>query len=1530
MQNREASIIHYIRYRAAQGQALVEYSLLLVLIAIAFGVGLAAAGPVIGNIFDNTVNNLVSNPSETVEPVGPNDFWLTVTAIASVTPREATLPPRTLPPPTLTPTDGPSPTASPVTPTAKPLPSNTPFPSPTPIDDGFLAPHIERVDEPEHWRVASDVFLSTDDWTAEFYEGRNFDNFAFTYAHAAIEPQKRTILDWEWGNDGPPVVEQPWPPGSPGENYSVRFTRDIHIDPDPQPGETGDERTELTVAFTLMADDGVRFYLFGPGQNKGNCPTCLLIDDWENGASNGGTVVQTIPANNPDEEYQLMVEYYQATGGGHVSLSAGTATNPDDAATDGSDFVCNWGRADGENANSLDFMWEEYAGGDFDLNALCHLEFRGFVYIPTPGEVGQVLYGERAELMENPEFVFWDVWDMQASTHTAYLEIAEYIPLLGTDRVIDRDATWTNANPLYQRIDLHQGASTNYNWTRNQFDLSAYVGKKVTFRFAMETNGGNSTRNWYIDDVEVRDNKAITGDLFPDGTTFTMDGASPFDPNRPAEADFITSPQWAITTTELQGNSWELLPGSDYTRFTESPSGSAGNDPNNHRIHYVEIDRWLNKSGNAPDDEGDVGPAVLSFATTYEVRRRVGLQVQYRLDGSNTWLPIPSTDPNNPDSELISITNEDNNLGQIRDDRIEYIDLSLDLIPQDRFRVRFAMQVRSDASRDDGWWIDDIRYHREDPPRYTDYEFFDDFEAGLDNWRVTSGDWDRVVTSSWSTEHSITDSPDGNYFDNTEPSIRVLYPFDFNDDTPRDPNEQQGNTNGAAQDPVMTFYHWRELDRNDDFYVEYRTVADADDAWKTLWVYEYGMRTNPSGTDNDTARQYAWEYVFIELEPILRDTASNGDLEDDDIYIRFRIDADGGNTDDGVYVDDVFIGERDSMILPEVATYKLWPESEDRTIAGTDYGPGDSMTFVQDVEGGYVDYWQWGGEWEPIQYEVYQGLSAFHESPNAPENPDDPEDQWIIEAWYDNSDDNDDPDETMHNSFQVLELVPTFDMRATAQTEEPTLYFWNRYHVGNDDEYMVQVSTYLDQTPAEMDTDMESRCGAGRWQCYEQQRGWSPWQTVWEIDNRDRNYTWVREQVSLVQYASSGPGSPGERIRIRFVVDAYDNGGNNDGWYLDNVTIEPRRDGVLVDIADNNFFDDARNLNNWVTEGNWGLSPQLFLGGGGGPAVLGAWQEYWWNCDGCSNNIRRDGDNLLDNDPNGTTADATRFLQNVNYDLGRRAPRPGVFDFTDKYVGRWVLETPVIGSGVQAGEYSILTISDDGVRVKLESWDGSQWASTNPDCTVTCNNDGDEWNIIYNWTNHGRTGDQGVLDLQDGGRYRITLEYYEAFGDSVIIANLGGTNYSFTDSPRQFAGGPDIPAQPHGNSSLILDGTLDLTNTQFPILQYYTTYESDWDARVEVSSDGGFTWGRNGMQDPQTTSPGVTDNNFDDPRYGYDRLDDDPDWELRRHNLMSYNGNEIMIRFRFDRRGDNGINKDSGDEWFISWWIEQIRVVEAK
>lgn len=79
------------------GQAMVEYALIIVLLAIAAGLTLAMTGPAIGNVFCNVVHNVGGDtvnlkdgatcggndaPDLQAQGGNPNDFWATVTWVA--------------------------------------------------------------------------------------------------------------------------------------------------------------------------------------------------------------------------------------------------------------------------------------------------------------------------------------------------------------------------------------------------------------------------------------------------------------------------------------------------------------------------------------------------------------------------------------------------------------------------------------------------------------------------------------------------------------------------------------------------------------------------------------------------------------------------------------------------------------------------------------------------------------------------------------------------------------------------------------------------------------------------------------------------------------------------------------------------------------------------------------------------------------------------------------------------------------------------------------------------------------------------------------------------------------------------------------------------------------------------------------------------------------------------------------------------------------------------------------------------------
>jgi hypothetical protein len=239
------------------------------------------------------------------------------------------------------------------------------------------------------------------------------------------------------------------------------------------------------------------------------------------------------------------------------------------------------------------------------------------------------------------------------------------------------------------------------------------------------------------------------------------------------------------------------------------------------------------------------------------------------------------------------------------------------------------------------------------------------------------------------------------------------------------------------------------------------------------------------------------------------------------------------------------------------------------------------------------------------------------------------------------------------------------------------------------------------------------------------------------------------------------------------------------------------------------------------------------------------------------------------------------------------------------------LETPVVGTGLtQAGDYTFITISDDGVRLNYDTIPSGGVPPV-------------DRSIISNWTTHGRTVDMATATLSGGNRYKFTLEFFEAWSKALIILTTGSNSFSFTDSPKQGSGPafPDVPAVPRGNSSLLLNGLLDLTSTAAPAMEYYTYHNLGGTARVEISPDGGFCWGEeciSNYRDKLRTGA------FDDPFYGGSYMPTNGDWRQKQHDLSTFAGDQIGLRFRLDRTGTDSTYIPGND----GWWFVDIRILD--
>lgn len=1416
------------------GQALVEYVLILVLVAVLFGVTLAATGPAIGNIFSNTVYNLLGMEPGDVENLAlgrgdPDAFWATVQWLEDNPPQEAPIPDNPDIPPTARPTDGPTPSPTPITPTNTPSRTPTDAPTSTPVDFNHTAPWLDTINNPEWWRVDNSVYLGGDDWLGRYYTGTNLAGApVYEVWNRQLGEQYRWNIDFNWPSGTGPR------PDWINDNFSIRYTREIYVF----------GSTPLQVQFTTNADDGVRLWLDyqdgcaytnsggGGTQNRtysdsdsdgGSAANCLLIDYWQNQSATARTVTRTLQPG----PHTLQLDYFAFQGGDQVKLDIkGTrSVHVDDRALPSGQPQCNFTQASTMRSNSRSFVWDRYPNGqNFPSNNRCYLELRGSVDFAA---------------LTNPKLIFWDVWDLGQNTNVR-LEVAEY----NADPAARTWVSVTGGSPL-------RAANTiNYNWTRNVIDLapitSSWATKRLTMRFVMENNGGGTgNRRWYVDDIEVRDynpsNRFLrvcsgTGTTLQEklnscGTYWNLDSPA-------QKSDFVTTGRWDLTSTRAQtGTGWEDSPSANADRNDEGNNTSP-------RIHYVEFNGWLDFTGPViPDAEGDDGVPQLTFYHAYDFGSNVTLAMQYTRDQHDltpdSWTTITSTLPA---------------AGSPANPTMQEVNLPLDTVPNwntQPFRMRFAMLMPNNAGTTSGWWIDNIFINRVGRPKYSDYPFFDGAQDGNDQW-LMSGQWTATNSSPgvFGTSHTFTDSPNTNYTHNTNASMSLRYPIDLNNDTVFNAEFTENIQTGPATRPVLSFWFWRNLEANDNLIVEWSKNSGT--TWTQAWAYNYNASTR---------RNRAWERIVIDLDFLKTGTVGVGPDNDDDVLLRFRLDArNNSSVNDGVYIDDIRIQDYAET------SHRLWDPSQN--LGG--YGNGDNVRYSDDIDSGnWFDRFYPGGDWASQDYDQRSRLLALSESPASGTN-------------------------TRHETYQVMEMSRIIDLRGLTIADRPTMYFWNRYYVGSGDRISVEVSSengsYL-RGAAEGD--------------YQRTTGWNSWTEVWGRGENSRVETWVREQLSLDPYV-------GQRVRIRFVFNAYTNSGNQNGWVIDDLLIEQRRP-VPITLG---FRDTAQSLSNWIAEGTWGLAPDQWRGAGGGPASLGTqpWIGTFFDCEyvlnrGCGS--ESDFNRVLyntDNTPRtytldrqaatpGNQGDLQEFVLDVNHDYrSTGVPSGGVNNPTwlDNYAARWTRVAEIQA----AGDYSFITISDDGVRLR---WD-----------TIPGGGAPAGWNIINYWRYTGRRIEMNTVNFNPGN-YNLTLEWFEASGDAVIILSAGRNNFSFGDSPKA-GNGPSFPvvnSVPYGNSSLILRRPLLLAGTTNPVLEFYTRYRLGGTGVVEVSTNGGFDWTSNNLGSGFSCPP----NTVCSPWVGGDYWNwaDATSWEQRQNNLASFvPAGTINLRFRLNTTGS------VRDGWYIT------------
>ncbi len=439
-----------------------------------------------------------------------------------------------------------------------------------------------------------------------------------------------------------------------------------------------------------------------------------------------------------------------------------------------------------------------------------------------------------------------------------------------------------------------------------------------------------------------------------------------------------------------------------------------------------------------------------------------------------------------------------------------------------------------------------------------------------------------------------------------------------------------------------------------------------------------------------------------------------------------------------------------------------------------------------------------------------------------------------------------------HGTNSSLTLNGEIDLSAAIR---PEMRFWDRWHLRPYDHAYVEIATESDN-----------------------------WVIVLDHYNT-ANLSWTRQTIDLSGYI-------GERIRLRFRLDATNHSATGNGWWVDDIEVTE----AATPIITLPWLDDMESGNRWwVPEGTWALSSEQFHSG-----------EAAW-----SDSVGRDyehGSNaslILDAivDLQGTSHPELVFWDRFNL----RAYDRGYVEVSQDNGVTWI---PIFQ------HYNSTNLSWTRQIVDLSLYAGL------PNVRLRFRLDA---------RSHTQVGDGWWIDdveLREHVSAVITLPWCDDFeADATDWCNdmrdfsqfwAPGGHWTLASEGPSAAGGvchsgstcwTDSPASNYdhlSNATLELDAQIDLAGTTNPILYFWHAYNLRYnDGRiVEVSTDGGTTW-------------------VDaDPAHGTDRAfyTTNLAWTRNQVSLASWAGQRIMIRFRLEALD----SAQTGD----GWWIDDVSIVD--
>ncbi|MBN1680655.1 MAG: hypothetical protein JW966_10210 [Anaerolineae bacterium] len=517
-----------------KGQALIEYALIIALVAIGLIGILTLTGPAVGNVFSNQVYNLLGGTIEPRDTLQADDFWTQVAAVASYTPEEAVVSTNVPREPTTTPSPGPTRTPTPVTPSPEPTDTPTPGPSPTPQQMAHDFEFYDPANNKDWWMHDMTGSLYKGKWDAEYWsyghENRedgctygsdcdiywryvmsNLDSltpgsgWSTTHDEIAISLGKYDSLYSLWGaqyyDGGTIQISNHW--------YGRYVTQDnINFE-------------DKTYTLRIKKYQYMRIWV----------GDTLVVDEWDRYDNNTWMEYNFNPGAS---EKKITVEVgHGRDASTYIYVQLYDPSDPLTRLEDNPE--CNWTLSE-EDYRSPNKAWNDSPGGNYQPYSSCILALRGYVDLT-----------DLDPATEEAVLEYWEKYSLNSSTRT-YVAVSE----AGTG--------------AWEIVETHYN-DTNLGWSRETFDLTNFgtnnvnfIGKQIQMGFVIENTSSSGRDGWYIDDIEVKRPPV----RFPYRIPFTDD--------MEGDEHWYAGGTWAISGEfyHSENRAWSDSPDEDYVHGSNS------------------------------------------------------------------------------------------------------------------------------------------------------------------------------------------------------------------------------------------------------------------------------------------------------------------------------------------------------------------------------------------------------------------------------------------------------------------------------------------------------------------------------------------------------------------------------------------------------------------------------------------------------------------------------------------------------------------------------------------------------------------------------------------------------------------------------------------------------------------------------------------------------------------------------------------------------------------------------------------------